>query len=147
MPRSIKVRFNESEIRAFLNDPLGPVAHLLEELGGRAAVFARAKVHKRTSGSPGASGKPGSSAPPGATAASIASALHAPGDQLPWEEISGGWATFYLEKGTKRHWIEALGPYSLSNKATGYFGPAVSHPGARPYPFLTEGLWSLQGQV
>lgn len=142
-----RVRFSEAEIRAFLNDPAGPVAHLLQELGGRAAAFAKAKVRKRTTGSPGKSGRPGNSAPPGATAASIASALHTPGDDLPWAEASGGWATFYLEKGTKRHVIEALGPYSLSNLKTGYFGPVVDHPGARPYPFLTEGLWSLQGQV
>lgn len=147
MARIIKVRFSEAEIRAFLNDPLGPLAHLMQELGGRAAVFARAKVRKRSTGSPGKSGRPGNSAPPGATAASIATALHAAGDRLPWVEVSGGWATFYLEKGTKAHKIDALGPYSLSNMGTGYFGPHVNHPGARPYPYLMESLWSLQGQV
>ncbi len=147
MARVVKTKFNEAEIRAFLDDPAGPVAHLLQELGGRVVAFAKAKVRKRAYGSPGASGKPGNSAPPGATAASIAASLHALGDEDPWEEVKGGWATFYLERGTKRHFIDALGPYSLSSKKEGYFGPHVNHPGARPYPFITEGLWSLQGQI
>lgn len=141
-----KVRFNEAEIRAFLSDPLGPVAHLIQELGGRAAVYARAKVRRQSTVSMGKSGRPGNSAPPGATAASIQETLHADSEE-PWEEISAGWATFYLEKGTKRHFIESHGDWSLSNLKTGYFGPIVDHPGARPYPFLTEGLWSLQGYL
>lgn len=143
----IRVKFNEAEIRAFLNDPLGPVAHLMEELGGRAVVFARAKVRKRVTGSPGKSGLPGDSAPPGATLASIQSMVHADGTNLPSAEVSGGWATLYLEKGTRRHIIRSHGPWSLSNYGTGYFGPLVDHPGARPYPFLMESLLSLQGQV
>jgi hypothetical protein len=36
----IKVRFNEAEIRAFLNDPSGPVARLMADLGGYGGVCA-----------------------------------------------------------------------------------------------------------
>lgn len=144
---AVRVKFSEAEIRAFLNDPNGPVAHLLEELGGRAAVFARAKVNKRVVGSPGKSGRPGTSTPPGGTAASIISTMHASEAEVPWSEISAEGAAIFLEKGTRQHEIKSLGPWSLSNYATGYFGPLVKHPGARPYPFLMESLWSLQGTV
>jgi hypothetical protein len=143
----VRVKFSEAEIRAFLNDPLGPVAHLMQELGGRAAVYARAKVRKRVVGSPGKSGRPGTSTPPGGTAASIHSYLHAIGSDTPWSEVSASGAAQFLERGTKPHVIESSGAWSLSNYATGYFGPLVHHPGARPYPFLMESLWALQGQV
>jgi hypothetical protein len=147
MPRGIKTRFDESEIRAFLNDPLGPVAHLIQELGGRAALIARTKVRKRTVGSPGKSGKPGNSVPPGGTLASIEAFLVATGADTPMSGISAAGAAIFLEKGTRPHIIESHGPWSLSNYATGYFGPLVKHPGARPWPFLVESLWALQGQV
>jgi len=146
MARGIRARFDESEIRAFLNDPAGPVAHLLQELGGRAAVIARSKVRKRATSSPGKGGK-GGGFPPGYTATTLADYLHAIGSDTPWEELAGSGATKFLEGGTKRHPIKAHGEYSLSNYATGYFGPLVQHPGARPYPFLMDSLWALQGQV
>ncbi len=79
--------------------------------------------------------------------ASIQEYLHATGADTPWSGISAAGAAIFLEKGTKRHPIESHGPWSLSNYATGYFGPVVDHPGARPYPFLMESLWALQGQV
>lgn len=142
----VKVRFSEAEIRAFLNDPVGPVAHLMQELGGRAAVYARAKVRKAVTFTPGKHGR-GGGFPPGFTAASVRDYLHATGSETPWEELSASGAAIFLEKGTKPHVIESLGPWSLSNYATGYFGPKVNHPGARPYPFLMESLWALQGQV
>jgi len=142
-----RVRFSEAEIRAFLDDPAGPVAHLMRELGGRAAVTARATVRKRAFGSPGKSGLPGTSVPPGGTAASIRDYLHAIGSDTPWEELAASGAAVFLEKGTRRHVIESSGTWSLSNYATGYFGRIVNHPGARPYPFLMESLWALQGQV
>ena len=142
----IKARFSEAEIRAFLNDPVGPVAHLLQELGGRAAVYARAKVRKATRYTPGKGGV-GGGFPPGFTAGTIQDYLHASGSDTPWEEISASGAAQFLERGTKPHIIESSGPWSLSNYATGYFGPLVHHPGSRPYPFLMESLWSLQGQV
>jgi len=142
-----KVRFSEAEIRAFLNDPAGPVAHLMAELAARGAANARGNVRKRVVGSPGKSGRPGTSTPPGGTAASIESFLRATGADTPWSGISAAGAAIFLEKGTKPHVIESLGPWSLSNYATGYFGPVVKHPGARPFPFLMESLWALQGQV
>lgn len=141
-----KVRFSEAEIRAFLNDPEGPVAHLMEELGGRAAVYARAKVRKRTSYTPGKGGR-GGGFPPGYTAATIVDYLHAIGSETPWEELAASGAAAFLEKGTRPHEIESSGSWSLSNYATGYFGRKVNHPGARPYPFLMESLWALQGTV
>lgn len=160
MARGIRARFNDAEVRAFLADPAGPVAHLIENLGGRAAIMARAIVRKRSTASPGKSGRPGTSAPPGATLASIRESMHigpAPGSvhaylqsigsDTPWSEISASGAAVFLEKGTKRHWIHSTGPWSLSNYGTGYFGPVVDHPGIRPYPFLTTALWSLEGQV
>lgn len=143
----IRIRFNEAEVRAFLNDPQGPVAHLMRELAGKAGSVARAKVRKRAFGSPGKSGRPGTSAAPGSTLASIAETLHANGGRIPWAEVSADMVGLFLEKGTKPHQIDSYGPWSLSNYATGYFGRHVNHPGARPYPFLTTGLWSLQGQV
>jgi len=146
MARVIKTRFSEAEIRAFLDDPRGPVAHLMENLARRAATFARAKVRKSSRFTPGASGR-GGGFPPGYTAATIEDYLHALGSDTPWAEVSASGAARFLESGTKRHPIKAKGPYSLSNYATGYFGPKVNHPGARPYPFLVESLWSLQGQV
>jgi hypothetical protein len=146
MARVVRARFDEAEIRAFLNDPAGPVAHLLQELGGRAAAFAKAKVRKKAGYSAGKHGQ-GGGFPPGYTAATIEDYLHAIGSETPWEELSASGAAKFLESGTKRHPIKALGPYSLSNVATGYFGPLVQHPGARPYPFLMDSLWSLQGQV
>ena len=142
----VNVRFSEAEIRAFLNDPEGPVAHLLEELGGRAAVYARAKVRKKTTVSAGKRGV-GGGFPAEETLASIQEYLHATGSDTPWEELSASGAVFFLEKGTRRHVIESLGPWSLSNLGTGYFGPKVNHPGARPYPFLTTALDELAGQV
>jgi len=142
----IKVRFDEAEIRAFLADPVGPVAHLIQELGGRAALYARAKVRKAPRSSPGRGGM-GGGFPPGYTASTIQDYLHTIGSETPWEEIVASGAALFLERGTKRHQIDALGPWSLSNYATGYFGPVVNHPGARPYPFLLESLWQLQGQV
>jgi hypothetical protein len=141
-----KIRFSEAEIRAFLNDPLGPVAHLMEELGGRAAVYARAKVRKKTKPELGKHGH-GGGFPAGYTMSTIHEFLHASGSTTPWEELSAAGAAKFLESGTRRHKIEALGPWSLSNFSTGYFGPVVDHPGARPYPFLMESLWALQGQV
>jgi hypothetical protein len=145
--RLVRVRFNETEVRAFLNDPQGPVAHLMRELADKAAAFARGKVRKRATGSPGKSGRPGTSAPPGSTAASIFPTVHASGTRVPWSEVSADMVGLFLEKGTKPHQIDSYGPWSLSNYATGYFGYHVNHPGARPYPFLTTALWSLQGQV
>lgn len=147
MARIIRVRFNEAEIRAFLNDPAGPVAHLMAELGDKVADRARTKVRKRATGSPGKSGRPGTSAPPGSTAASITRTLHNGGERIPWVDVSTDMVGLFLEKGTKPHEIDSYGPWSLSNYATGYFGRHVNHPGARPYPFLTTALWSLQGQV
>jgi hypothetical protein len=143
----IRFRFNEAEVQAFLNDPDGPVAHLMRELGLEAEGFARAKVRKRASPSPGKSGRPGTSAPPGSTAASIDSALHANGFRIPWAEVSADMVGLFLEKGTRPHPIDSYGPWSLSNYGTGYFGYHVNHPGTRPYPFLTTALWALQGQV
>lgn len=140
------IRFSEAEIRAFLNDPLGPVAHLMEELGGRAAVYARAKVRKKTTPGIGKHGR-GGGFPPGWTASTVQDYLHATGSDTPWEEISASGAARFLESGTRRHKIASHGDWSLSNYATGYFGPVVDHPGARPYPFLMESLWALQGQV
>jgi hypothetical protein len=49
----VRIRFNEAEVRAFLNDPDGPVAHLMRELGDKVADRARMKVRKRAAGSPG----------------------------------------------------------------------------------------------
>jgi hypothetical protein len=141
-----RIRFSEAEIRAFLNDPAGPVAHLMQELGGRAATYAKAKVRKKTTPGAGKYGR-GGGFPPGYTASTVADYLHATGSDTPWEEISASGAALFLERGTKPHKIEALGPWSLSNFSTGYFGPVVDHPGARPYPFLMESLWALQGQV
>lgn len=143
---AVKVRFNEAEIRAFLNDPAGPVAHLLQELGGRAAVYARAKVRKKLPGQEGKRGR-GGGFPEGFTASTVRDYLHATGSDTPWEEIVASGAAIFLEKGTKAHVIESTGPWSLSNFERGYFGPKVNHPGARPYPFLMESLWALQGQV
>ena len=143
---AVRFKFSEAEIRAFLNDPAGPVAHLLQELGGRAAVYARAKVRKKTFGGGGRRGK-GGGYPPGFTESTIHDYLHAIGSETPWEELSASGAAIFLEKGTKAHVIESLGPWSLSNYATGYFGPKVNHPGSRPYPFLMESLWALQGTV
>ena len=141
-----RLRFSESEIRAFLQDPAGPVAHLMKQLGGRAAVYARAKVRKSTRYTPGKHGR-GGGFPPGYTASTIEDYLHAIGSDTPWAEVAASGAAQFLERGTKRHVIESTGPWSLSNYATGYFGPVVDHPGARPYPFLMESLWALQGQV
>lgn len=143
----LRVKFNEAEVEAFLNDPDGPVAHLMRELGQEVAVRARSVVRKKTKPDVSKSGRPGTSSAPGATAASIEARLHAQGFRTPWSEISAGAAAFFLEHGTKPHHIESYGPWSLSNYGTGYFGYSVSHPGARPYPFLTTALWSLQGQV
>jgi hypothetical protein len=142
----IKIRFNEAEIRAFLSNPAGPVAHLIQELGGRAAVYARAKVRRRAKATPGRGGV-GGGFPPGFTAMTVHDYLHAIGSDTPWEELAASGAAVFLEKGTKRHIIQATGPWSLSNFERGYFGPVVNHPGARPYPFLMESLWALQGQV
>lgn len=143
----LQIRFNEAEVQAFLNDPDGPVAHLMRELGDKAAGFARAKVRKRATGSPGKSGRPGTSAPPGSTLASIGTTLHAGGFRIPWAEVSADMVGLFLERGTRPHAIDSYGPWSLSNYGTGYFGYHVNHPGARPYPFLTTALWDLQGQV
>jgi hypothetical protein len=143
----VRIRFNEAEVRAFLNDPDGPVAHLMRELGDKVADTARMKVRKRAAGSPGKSGRPGTSAPPGSTAASIARTLHNGGLRVPWVEVSADMVGLFLEKGTRDHDIDSYGPYSLSNIATGYFGRHVHHPGTRPYPFLSTALWSLQGRV
>ena len=142
----IRVRFSETEIRAFLNDPAGPVANLLKELGGRAVVYARAKVRKKTPGGVGKHGR-GGGFPSGFTASTIHDYLHALGSDTPWEEIAASGAAQFLEGGTRRHFIESTGNWSLSNFETGYFGPVVDHPGARPYPFLMESLWALQGTV
>ena len=142
-----EVRFSQAEIDAFLHDPAGPVAHLMEELGGRVAVAARAKVRKRVTGSPGKSGRPGTSAAPLATLDSIESELEAPGDRLPWARISAEGAALFLEKGTRRHFIESHGDWSLSDYGRGYFGRVVDYPGNRPYPFLTTGLWALQDNI
>ncbi len=142
-----RARFNEAEIRAFLNDPAGPVAYLLGELAARGAINAKGNVRKRATGSPGMFGNPGTSAPPGSTAASIISTTHATGVSVPWAEVSADMVGLFLEKGTRPHRIESSGPWSLSNYATGFFGRVVHHPGARPYPFLMESLWALQGQV
>lgn len=141
-----RVRFSEAEIRAFLNDPAGPVAHLMKELGGRAAVNAMAKVRKATTFRPGKKGR-GGGFPPGYTASTIDDFLHATGSDTPWEELVASGAAIFLEKGTKRHIIESQGAWSLSNFSTGYFGPTVDHPGMRPYPFMMESLWALQGSV
>ena len=143
---NLRIRFNEAEIRAVLNDPLGPVAHLINELGGRAALYAKAKVRKQTRYQPGKRGR-GGGFPPGFTAATIHDYLHAIGSETPWSEVSASGAAIFLERGTKRHIIESHGPWSLSNYATGYFGPIVDHPGARPYPFLLESVEALRGQV
>jgi hypothetical protein len=143
----VQIRFNELEVQAFLNDPDGPVAHLMRELGEKGAAFARQKVRKRAVGSPGKSGRPGTSAPPGSTLASIGTTLHAGGFRVPWAEVSADMVGLFLERGTKPHSIDSYGPWSLSNYGTGYFGYHVNHPGARPYPFLTTALWDLQGQV
>ncbi len=142
----VKVRFNEAEIRAFLNNPAGPVAHLLQELGGRAAVYARAKVRKKRPGQVGKHGR-GGGFPEGFTASTIHDYLNASGSTTPWEALVGRGATVFLEKGTKRHFIKSTGPWSLSNFETGYFGEEVDHPGARPYPFLMDSLESLRGTV
>lgn len=142
----IKIRFNEAEIRAFLSDPVGPVAHLIQELGGRAAVYARAKVRRRAKTTPGKGGI-GGGLPPGYTASTVRDYLNFVGSDTPWESIVASGAAKFLESGTKRHFIHASGPWSLSNFERGYFGPVVNHPGARPYPFLMESLWALQGQV
>lgn len=141
-----RLRFSEAEIRAFLNDPAGPVAHLMQELGGRAAVFAKAKVRKATSYTRGKRGR-GGGFPPGYTASTIHDYLHAIGSETPWEELQASGAARFLEGGTKRHIIRSHGPWSLSNFATGYFGPEVDHPGIRPYPFLLESVEQLRGQV
>lgn len=146
MARGIRARFSEFEIRRFLNDPAGPLARVLQDLGGRAAVYARAKVRKKAPGQSGKKGR-GGGFPTGYTASTVHDYLHAAGSTTPWEELSASGAAIFLEKGTKRHDIDALGPWSLSNAATGYFGPHVDHPGMRPYPFLMESLWALQGQV
>lgn len=143
----VRIRFNEIEVQAFLNDPDGPVAHLMRELGDKVATRARTIVRKRTVPSPGKSGKPGTSSPPGVTAESIDARLHAMGFRTPWAEISAAAAVWFLEHGTRPHGIDSYGPWSLSNYGTGYFGYHVNHPGARPYPFLTTALWSLQGEV
>ena len=143
---AVRLRFSEAEIRAFLQDPAGPVANLMKHLGGRAAVYARAKVRKSTRYTPGKHGR-GGGFPPGYTESTIADYLHAIGSETPWAEVAASGAAQFLEHGTKRHTIESTGPWSLSNYATGYFGPVVDHPGSRPYPFLMESLWALQGQV
>lgn len=143
----IRIRFNEAEVRAFLNDPQGPVAHLMKELADDVAAVARAKVRKRATGSPGKGGRPGTSAAPGSTSASILATLHATANRTPWAEVSADMVGLFLEQGTRPHGIDSYGPWSLSNRVTGYFGYHVNHPGARPFPFLTTGLWSLQGRV
>ena len=141
-----RARFSEAEIRAFLNDPAGPVAHLMAELGLRGAQNAKQNVRKQLDWQKGKKGR-GGGFPPGYTASTIESYLHAIGSTTPWAEVAASGAAQFLERGTKPHIIESTGPWSLSNYATGYFGPVVKHPGARPYPFLLESLWELQGAV
>lgn len=148
----IKVRFSEAEVRAFLADPLGPVVHLMEELGGRLAVYAKAKVRKRTT----TPGFRDDSAAPLSTMDSIEPHTHADGWNIPWEEVSADVIGLFLEKGIKPHFIHSHGTWSLYNKYAkpfenydnrGYFGRVTWHPGTEPRPFLTEALWSLQDNI
>lgn len=142
-----RVRLNEGGIRRFLSDPFGPVARMLGELGEKAANVARATVQVQRTYT-GGRVRRGTSAAPGSTLASITAELHTgPEGYVPWEEVSSDMVGLFLERGTRPHRIHSLGPWSLMNYATGYFGPEVFHPGARPYPFLTVGLDSLYGEV
>jgi hypothetical protein len=123
------VRLDEGEVRNFLLDPFGEIARMLEFLAERAAQVARGTVQVDD----------------GETLTSIATAVfHGPVYQS--SEVSAGGAALFLEKGTKPHVIRSHGKYSLAHQRRDYFGPEVFHPGTRPYPFLTTGLWSLQNE-
>ena len=133
-----RVRLDRTAVRAFLSDPIGPVARFIDNLTGKAATVARAEVHVRT----------------GETLSSIDTQTHMGTTEqaIRVGEVSASYAVFFLEKGVKPHFISPHGDYNLRNLAEarnpdGYLGSWVLHPGFAPMPFLTTGLWSLQDDV
>lgn len=130
---------DDTAIRGFLRDPVGPVARFITRLTQKAADVARGTVHVRT----------------GETQRSIATDFRQGMtlDRVYEGEVSAQYAVFFLEKGTKPHVIASHGDYSLRADPTsrpdvrGRLGTEVLHPGQQPYPFLTTGLWSLSDDV
>lgn len=141
-----RIRLDRTAIRSFLANPAGPVARFVQDLTHRSAQVARQEVHVRT----------------GETLSSIAEDFY-PGPterEVFVGEVSASYAVFLLEKGVRPHLILSHGSYPMrgdvlySYRAGGaphfgemVFGQVVHHPGYEPMPFLTTGLWSLQGQV
>lgn len=111
------VRLDDAAIRAYVNDEDGPVGQFIQELAGQAAAVARAVVPVRTT--PTWSLR-SNARPPGFTRASIHTAR-------------GHTSTGYF-------WASANAP---ADPALFLEEPAEQL--SRKYPFLTTGLWSLEG--
>jgi hypothetical protein len=136
-----EVRVDDTAVNEWVRDPGGPLARMLSDLAGKVAGIARSVVRRRSGNTYGRD-IPGTGAAPGSTLASIGTALHT-GGTVPWAEASADMVGVFLERGTRPHAIRSHGPWSLENTESGYFGRVVAHPGTRPYPFLTAGLWSV----
>lgn len=112
------VHVDDAAVMAMLDDGLGPVGRLLDELAGQAAQVARAVVPVRTD--PPWSSR-SDTRPPGFTKARI--------------------RTAHGHSGTGRLWASVNAP----------FDPAafLEYPreDRSKEPFLTTGLWSLEGTI
>lgn len=115
------VRIDEAALFGFLNDEHGPVGAMLLDLSERAAVVARARVRVRGSRG-GRTGLTSDARPPGFTRASIRTDVNKSGTG----RLFGG-----------------IG--AAENPAIFLEEPAEQL--ERRYPFLTTGVYSLEGQV
>lgn len=117
--------WDDGAFEDLLNGPGGPVAELIGELSARAAVVATAVVHVRP-GTPASAttGRTSNARPPGYTKARVR-------PHLAWGPRTG------------RVYGGVNAPY---NPSTWLETPAIQieRKGHR-FPFLTTGLWSLEG--
>lgn len=110
------VRLDDKAIFALINDEDGEVGRFIQELAGQAAAVARAKVRVRAE--PTWSSR-SNARPPGFTKAAIHTARG--------------------HTGTGHFWASANAP---ADPAVFLEDPRVDRD---KYPFLTTGLWSLEG--
>jgi hypothetical protein len=112
------VKLDDAAIQAMLDDETGLVGSFLQDLASRAATVARLKVQVRTSPSWSILSD---ARPPGFTRAMIHTRMG--------------------HSSTGRLWASANAPYD----------PAIflekPREDRRQYPFLTAGLWSLEGTL